>query len=253
MFININMKIAILARPRTFSTAIGKTFAHNYDSIYVGETYLNVLMAIRRYYYLRKSYDLKKAINHLKNELSDHTKKIFSYGNFVIKIFPGMLHFPPGIITEYESFGDIKSKYIFDIDILRLPEYDKILILERNLKQSLISWIYSRKIEHYHHQKNENYEYPTITLETSDFDYVRFYLLDYLLFEKIKEYLNQKNISYTIISENNFNDYVNNDILDTVQTPIKYDQYITNIQDLENFVDYWYPICREQTQNWTYY
>lgn len=247
------MKIAILSRPRTFSTAIGKTLAYQNQAKYLGETYVNVLIAIRRYYHYRKSYDLDKAMNHFKNKLAEHTNTVFSNTNFVTKIFPSMLYFPPGIITERETFEEIKRKYIFDLEIFNLSNYDKIYILERDLKKSLISWIYSSKIQHFHLNKNEKYAYPNITIGLSDFNTARFHIVEYCLLEKFKKYLDEKNLSYSIVSENNFYDHVHDDILETEKTPINYNEYITNITDLEDFINYWYPICKEQTQNWTFY
>ena len=86
-----------------------------------------------------------------------------------------------------------------------------------------------------------------ITIDDIDLSIVRFYILEYCLQEKIKDFLCKQKIPYTDISET-YTQYIDNKPNNN-----DYTKLITNCDMLPNFIDNWYKVCCENTIDWQYY
>lgn len=247
------MKLLILGRGRTCSTAIGNSLAHKYNLKFLGESYFSVHENLLKYYKMRPNCTFATKFNDFTKKIENHTKFLFSHEKMMCKIFPSVLIYPPSASFESETFDDLKRRYIFDLNILNLKGYDQIYFLDRDFYTSAISWVYSNKSKMYHRQKTNSQKYPVITIESSDFAVARFYIIEYLLQQKIKTYLFENNLPTIFIDETNSNEYINKSYLHTTTTDRNYDNLIKNVDEFKNFIDKWYPICEKETKDWNFY
>ena len=247
------MKIALISRGRTYSTAIGTSLAHLNNLEYFGETYFKVHHDLLRYLYYRPKFDKNKAFTKFYQKLEEHTHSTLVNNDFLIKFFPSMLYMPPLLMYENDTFDTIKQHTIFNLDIIKVTEYNKIYFLDRQFHDSIISWVYCNKSLNWHQTKINPKKYDQIFLGKEDFAIAKFYIVEYFLQQKMREYLNNKNIPYTYVDESNYDQYIDNSILSTSQTKINYKDYITNIKELDVFINYWYPIIEKETKNWFFY
>ena len=247
------MRVAILSRPRTVSTAITKSFANTHNLNYLGESYFDIHKYLMRYYHLRPNHTHSNSFSNFSARLINHTDQIFKNEKFVIKIFPSMLHFPPSLMREQDTFTSIKKNFIFNLDILNLQSYNQLYFLDRNFYNSIISWVYSNKSQKFHSRKNKKETYIPVFLTEEEFSIARFYIIEYLLQQKIKKYLDNNKFEYTYVDEKNYHQYVDAEYLPTQQTVIDYKNYIINLADLNAVIDKWYPICEKNTEDWNFY
>jgi len=247
------MRIALISRPRTCSTAISKSLANFYNLDYLGESYFNIHNTLLRYYKLRRNYDTQLALQKFSTQLNDYTNKIFQKENFIIKIFPSILHFPPSNMMEEHSFDFVKNQFLFKLDVLKIKQYDKIYFLDRVLSDSLLSWAYCHHTRYFHKKKSEPPKYIKIEINDHDLSAVKFYIIEYFLQQKIKKYLDTEKIPYTYINESNCESYIDKNYLDIENTIIDYKDYILNLKKFDNFVEKWCSVCEQETQNWNFF
>jgi len=247
------MKIALICRGRTNSTAIGKSLAANKNLEWVGENYFWFHEELVRWLHYRPKYDKTLAFKKFTEIIKDETYKISLQDNFVIKIFPSILHFPPSLMFENTSFESVKNDFIFDTNLIKLNTYDQYYFLDRNFRYSTLSWIYAFQTSQFHQPKINKRNYYKITLNKTDFARTKFYIIEYLMQQKMRKYLENNKIPFTLIDESCYSDYIDNTKLGTEKTSINYEHYIENIKELDSFIDYWYPICEQETSNWNFY
>jgi len=246
------MKIALVCRGRTYSTAIGKSIALKQNLEFTGN-YLRLHHQLLLWYNHRPEYNANNAYAKFTRTIQEETRNIFLKDNFLVKLFPSMLHFPPSLMVENATFDDVKNKFIFDTSVLNLNQYDRYYFLDRNFIYSTLSWIYSCKISYFHATKKHTKNYPKINIDKIDLARTKFYIIEYFMQQKLRNYLDIKNIPYAYINENSYHEYIDAEKLDTVKTPINYENFIENIDELYTFINYWYPICEYETKNWSFY
>lgn len=246
------MKIAIIARGRTNSTAIGKTLAHRNGCEWVGEEYFWHIQEYSNWLTYRPKYNKVLAFEEFKEIIHSFTNTLSLKDNIVTKFFPSILYFPPYFIHENNTLNNVKQNFIFNLDILNLNQYDKFYILDRNLLDSVTSWVYAHKSVTFHNHKIHKRQYYKLTLEKNDFARAKFYILEYFMQHKIKNYLDEHKKTYTYINESSYDQYIDTDFLSTEKTEIDYKNYITNIDELKEFVNHWYPIIEKQTTDWNF-
>jgi hypothetical protein len=233
------MKICLLSRGRTRSTVIANCLSKKFDVPNVGEEYFKAQWEIKRSVDHRKHVDWNSYIPVFENKISEITKNLFNKQSFVCKIFPSMLIAPPQhIINHTDTLEKIKPRIIFCVgNYLQLSKYDKIFFLDRDFKQSVLSWVYSNKTAIYHKYKNKTNTYQIIKLNEVDLARAKFYILEYILQQKLKKFLTEKSISYTIIDDNNFQEILKTHNDDLEKTPISYTELIYRSNDLINNIE----------------
>jgi hypothetical protein len=236
------MKIGLICRGRTRSSIIQDSLSKKHKLINNFEIYLRAQKVFK------KGNDLN---NNFQTELKNITNTIFLKQNFICKLWPSMLIHRPHMFENNQSFDDIKNKIIFNIsEYFRISEYDELYYLNRDLHHSTFSWVYRCK-----RIKLMNYLQPNIplviTIDDIDLSIARFYILEYCLQEKIKDFLNEQQIPYIDITET-YNQYIDNKI-DTIPSNNDYNKLITNSDMLPKFIDDWYNICCENITDWKYY
>jgi hypothetical protein len=243
------MKIGLISRGRTQSTAIIQTLAKRHKLINNFETYFGAANAIKKELHPNNSlYD------EFQLSIKNVTDTIFTSKNFICKIWPSMLIVPPDKFESHQTFDDIKSRIIFNIsEYLRISEYDQLYYINKELQHSTLSWVYAKKTRRFHRfNKHIKYNSPVITIDDNDLDRLRFYILEYCLQEKIKDFLCKQKIPYTDISET-YTQYIDDSMLNTSATNNDYPNLITNSDTISKFIDDWYNICCENTIDWKYY
>ena len=248
------MKICLISRGRTRSTIIGNSLAEKLGVDNVGEVYYRAQWEIKQSVDHRRTIDWNTYIPIFQNKINEITKQLLEKKSFICKIFPSMLIAPPmHIINENETVDHIKHRIIFNIwETLNLSQYDEIYFIERNLAESAISWVYSNKTGIYHKYKNKLNDYKSIKLNSVDYARARFYVLEYLLQEKIKNYLQKNSIPFTLITENNYLDIINGHKNMIDETPVNYKEIINNAENLISYVE---KIQKEYSllvQDWQY-
>jgi hypothetical protein len=235
------MKIGLICRGRTRSCIIQDSLSKKHKLINNFEIYLRA----------QKVFKKSEINNNFQTELKNITNTMFLKQNFICKLWPSMLINRPHMFENNQSFDDIKNKIIFNIsEYFRISEYDELYYLNRDLHHSTFSWVYRCK-----RIKLMNHLQPNIplviTMDDTDLSIARFYILEYCLQEKIKDFLNEQQIPYIDITET-YNQYIDNKI-NTIPSNNNYNKLITNSDMLPKFIDDWYNICCENITDWKYY
>jgi hypothetical protein len=248
------MKIGLISRGRTQSSAIVRTLSKEYDLDDNFELYFQAHSHIIKYQYAKtlgnKNYNLNIDFQ---NQLKTITNSIFLKKNFICKLWPSMLIEPPSKFEKNQTFNNIKNKIIFNIsEYFRIKDYDQLYYISKDLHHSTLSWVYTKKTKLFHRSKFTEYTPPLITIDDNDLDIIRFYILEYCLQEKIKDFLCEQKIPYIDITET-YSQYIDTDSIKTTVTNNDYTKLITNSDMLPKFIDDWYKVCCENTKDWKYY
>lgn len=248
------MKIGLISRGRTQSSAIVQTLSKKYNIDTGFEIYFNAHNHVINYKKLKSLINKKyNSNNDFQIQIKNITNSIFLKENVICKLWPSMLSEPPNRITDNDTFDDIKNKTIFNIsEYFRIKEYDQLYYINKDLHHSTISWVYTKKTKLFHRVKNNDYLTPLITIDKDDLNLIKFYILEYCLQEKIKDFLCEQKIPYTDITKT-YNQYIDNDIINLTVTNNDYAKLITNYDMLPSFIDDWYKVCLENTSDWKYY
>lgn len=256
------MKIGLISRGRTQSSAVIASLAHNYQLINLSEIYFQVLPTVRSIVDVKNKL-LKintdpKAI--FAEKIKNLTNKISIEDNYICKLWPSMITFynyDMNCEPNKELFDSIKKNILFDItNYWKIKEYNILFFLDRDLYESTYSWVYCKKTSLFHNYKIGNITYrkdsPSLILENKDFATAKKYILEYCLQHKLKEFIIQNNLHYIDITDCT-NLYIDNDIVKTQPTNKNYKQLITNSDELHDLIEKWYPICMEYTKDWHFY
>jgi hypothetical protein len=249
----MKMKIGLISRGRTCSTAIIQSIAAKYNISNQHEIYTQTYNLIQNDYLLRKKKSLELERDKFESELKNITNKLFSQNGFIVKIWPRMLIYPHSMSAS-TTFGMIKQNATFNItEYFKINQYDKLYFLDRDLHVSTASWTYSKKTHIFHYNKGDltKPRRPIITINEKDYDIIRFYVLEYCLQQKLKKFLLDSNIDFEDITNNSL-DLIDNSVATMRKTDNDYESLITNYDELQSFITDWYPICLENTKDWYY-
>ena len=248
------MKIGLISRGRTQSSAIVRTLSKKYNLDDEFELYFQAHNHIIKYQSIKAlgNRNYNSTID-FQNQLKAITNNIFLKENFICKLWPSMLIAPPTMFRKDQTFDNIKNQIIFNIsEYFQIANYDQLYYINKDLHHSTLSWVYTKKTKLFHRSKFTEYTPPLITIDDTDLDTIRFYILEYCLQEKIKDFLCEQKIPYIDITET-YNEYIDIDVIKTTVTNNDYTKLITNYDMLPKFIDDWYEVCRANTNDWKYY
>lgn len=239
------MKIGVICRGRTGSSAVTRTIAKKHQCLTIGENF-----QAHSHILGKKDIECSEKMNIFKKYIFQSNKNLFFQKRFVVKIWPSMLILPPNKIENFETFVDFRQKIIFDIEEhLFLSKYDHLYFLDRNLYDSTLSWVYAKKINVFHKTKTLLPNYYKIKLDDNDYALAKFYILEYCLQKKIKKYLQNSNIAFTEITMDDF-DFDSN--LPLEKSENDYKNLIIGVDDMIKFIGEQYNICQESTKDWVF-
>jgi len=248
------MKIALLCRGRTRSTAVIEYLSKVHNIQNKSEIYFT-----NHKFVLSPQYSIK---NHKKlyieklcdfqNLLNNTTTELLNIPSFICKIWPSMLVYPPSSFSYDEDLSSIKNRTIFDItNTLKLKEYNKVVVLNRDLITSSLSWVYAKHTNVFSVLSHQKRKFHKIKLNELDLDFLRFYILEYCLQEKIVDYLDKTELKYEIFS--GYDSLTNNIQLRTKDSKNNYDLLIENLDDTKQFISNFYKSCQIETKDWYFY
>jgi len=248
------MKIGLISRGRTRSTAIIQSLSVKLNVPNYREIYRTIPDLIKKDYRLIRQQSIDLEFSRFKTDVLKITEQCFSQDSFITKIWPSMFTYHLSYkMSINETFDMIKKNTIFDItEYFKINQYDKLYFIDRSLHISATSWVYAYKNKLYHFGKNGGEPHrPITTLNEKDFDVVRFYILEYCLQQKLKNFLLDNNIVFEDITDNSL-EFIDSSIAKMRKTNNDYKSLITNYDELQSFITDWYPICLENTKDWTY-
>lgn len=251
------MKIAIICRPRTSSTALIESLQKEFDMTNYGEDYLNTIKNLPTYSnfytFFQRRNNLPESGHNFQQDIKTITNKIWNTENFVIKIFPRMLTIPPYRILESEVIANLQKKVLFNIsDTMNFHLYDRIYILDRDIYSSSASWIYSNRTYSFFPSERDLLKEKKIKLTEKDYNQLRFTVLEYVLFCKLTNYLIEKEIPFTNIT-NSLNDYINQKNTQRKKSNRIFSELIEDYTDMCLYIDDYHKKCVEETKDWFFY
>lgn len=243
------MKIALVSRARTFSSPIITHLALRYNLTNKFEIYFdNNDTLFSKKNLLKTVVNKKHTFDHFKDNIYDFTKNLHTEDNFICKLWPMFLIYPPHFIHPNQSTIDFQDKIVFDISYYwDLEKYDKIYYCDRDLYSSALSFVYANKTRVWHKKKNIKNFYPKIKVDSNTICKTKFYILEYILHHKILDYLNSKNIPV-----NHFTDLSNCFETNFVPTNNNYKNLIENYEVIIETIDQYYPIYLQETADWKF-
>jgi hypothetical protein len=246
------MNIGIISRPRTVSTAVINTLEKKYHLTNEFEDYHVLVTSLLGDNKKLKNLEDSAKQEYFENALLAKTNEFFSNGNFVCKIWPCMFMRSPVIMLPNWSMDYIKSRTAFDITrLFNIDKYDQLYFIDRDVYTTTASWIYSRKINVFHTHRSKKHSTPIINLNTMDYAYAKFHVLEYVLQQKLKQLLIEKQIPFVDIS-NNYNDYIDESLLTTKKSEHDYPSLITDYEKLHNSITEWCEFFTESTKDWKF-
>jgi len=242
--LNMSMNVLVICRLRTRSTYFLKTICDYYDLHNYNEDYFT----------LPSSYSCALQYNNAHNSIfdkrnqekwkkyiqkfEDRTNYYFSQSNFGIKLFSKMISSHP-LFLYHDKFQDIKM--IPNIEkICMFESYDNIYFLDRDLFDSVSSYVYSLQVGKSIYYKNDKGKVVSFTENL--YPNVNSYILDYLIQQKIKKILYSNNIPCTYLDYHEIPDF----LLDykstqsknlTKDTKYDYKYLIQNYDELINYTN----------------
>jgi hypothetical protein len=246
------MKVIIISRGRTRSSHLQKSISNTHNLRDLKENLIRGLHAYDpefdiRYKNSKINID-ELRFNQHKQLLINWTKTFFAQNNYVVKLWPRMLVSKPHEITY--NLQDYKPNIVTDLStILKLQEYDKVYFLDRNLIDSVYSWVYANITNNFlFFEGDKSYvkhlqQYDKISVKEEHFSMLKFYIYEIALQNKIREYLLIKNINHTLLNYDEIPDYVDknfNKLSIYKDAKFDYSKKIANYDELSNYINQTY-------------
>lgn len=246
------MKIGIISRGRTRSTAIINSIATNLNLPNKSEIYFQAHDKFIKQFSLLHKLDQNNQLNVFGQKIDQITNSLFENENFICKIWPSMLIMTPHQLSN-DLINTVYKNTLFEANkYIRLSEYDQLYFIDRNILLSTLSWVYSKKTRIFHKHKNQDLVYEPIDLTASDYDRAKFYILEYCLQQKLKHYLIENNIPFTDISDTNYKEYTIDSLLLMEEHNVDYESLISNSKELIEFISYTHDECINTTYHWKF-
>lgn len=251
MCLNKHMNILAICRLRTRSTYFLQSLCNYYNLTNRNESYFEIpssyscsLQYINPYPIFFQRH-LEKWAKYSK-KLHNQTLYNIERGNFGIKLFSKMISSHPVFLNE-SQFDQIQI--VSDIEkVFEFNLYDSIYFLDRNLLDSVASYVYSLQVGKSLYKtviKNKSVEF-TNNLYPS----VNSYILDCIIQQKIRTVLDNKNFSYTYLDYHDIPEFLrsydqNNQPNLPVDTKFDYTKLITNYEELVRYTNNIYSILQK--------
>lgn len=250
------MKIALVCRPRTASTAIIHSLAAEYNLTNLNERYLSISIGLPihsdAYKAFMKIKNLPTPESQFHNNIKNITTDLLNQNNFILKIFPRMLTVPYFRILQSDTLTEYKNKILFNLsDTMHFEMYDKIYLLDRDFHSSCASWVYSTHTHSFFISADKIDNQPQIKLTAKDYNQLRFFILENVLYHKLLDYLDKKQIAKVDIS-NNFSDYINQHS-PVIKSERKFSKLIDTYDDMCRYIDEYHAYCISETKDWLFY
>ena len=244
------MKIALVSRARTYSTPIIELLSKQYDVENKFEIYFDIYWNDFGKTKLLKTYIQKNNnFTYFQNKILELTNKLQEHNNFICKLWPMFITYPPHVINPSESANNLRKNIIFDISkYLAVKNYDKIYVADRNLYDSALSFVYANKTRIWHSTKNIKRSYTKMQADDFTISKTKYYIVEYILHQKMIEYLKKNNIPHTV-----FEDYNLLDQSQFVKTNNNYENLIYNVEIIKHTIDNYYPLYQTETSDWAFY
>ncbi len=243
------MKFCILSRPRTLSSFFTYSLAEFHGLSNKFETYnrlANKLLLVKQSCNLSKQKP--NYLSNLRSEITHITNDMFLESNFVCKIFPR--HF---ILFENRLNSTDPNYYRLDTisetefcvltdyyNLFRLSDYDHIYFLDRNLYDSVSSYVYAIKTKTFAQKyKKTHILHKPITVTALDYPHINIAILEYVVGNMIKNQLvDRPNI--TFLTDDIVQEYVEKNFKPTLSTykqSLDYNCLISNRNELCDYID----------------
>lgn len=248
------MKVALICRGRTRSNAVMADLASRYNLQNKSEIYFQNHEFFYSYKVKMKSSQLKTFDDkflYFQNLMKKTTSELFNQNNFICKIWPSMLIFKPAAFSAEDSFQDIHKKTIFNIsEAMSIHQYDKIIWLDRDLLSSTLSWVYAKHTNIFSVTQNKTVSFEPIKLTDHDISVAKFYVLEYCLHKKMRDYFVGKNIPIEEYAD--FENLRTNKSVKLIDPKNNYYSLINDVDTLVKEIHQFYDICLKETENWQF-
>lgn len=248
------MKILVISRPRCRTSFLCESASLFYNIPNLHEDYDYIMerykIDYQRYFLLKKTPSLKELNQNLLSHVNFINNKI-QQQNGVIKFFPRhLLSYFFTNVGSHMSFDDIKTfSYICETNItesFNLKMYDKIILLERDLLESAISYangIQTKKMLFFNAKefKYELKKVPKISIDNQVFKNINFYIFEYFMYLQLKNYINNnfenvETLTYDTCTEYVKKHYNNQDQVKYIDTKFNYADKIINYNELKSYI-----------------
>lgn len=247
------MKIGLICRGRTFSSAIIESLSNDNNLLNYGEQYFTCLNTANKINNLKHKWGISHKFETFETCLLSYTTKLFQTDNFVCKLWPTMLLYRDTFDIEV-SLDYVKDNFIFNITkYWNLKDYDKLYFLDRDLITSTYSWVYAKHKKFFNLNKTQNAGeiYTNITINDSDINLAKLYILEYCLQHKMKKFLIENN--FNIIEVDNHNNLINQSSVPIIASNQNYTKLINNYNILDNLFTDYLPYCQNKIDDWKFY
>lgn len=239
------MNILAICRLRTRSTYFLQSLCNYYNLTNRNESYFEIptLYSCSLQYANRHPIFYKKHQDQWTNysrKLQEQTLQNFAKDNFGIKLFSKMLSSHPLFLDETQLD---KVQIVDNIaNIFRFDLYNQIYFLDRNLLESVASYVYSLRIGKSIYKPNDYIKNQPIQFSNKINSTVNSYILDYIIQQKVKTILDEQNISYTYIDYKDIPIFLeaynqNNRPNLSIDTKRNYAELITNYEELVDYTN----------------
>jgi hypothetical protein len=257
------MHILIVGSPRNRTSYLSDAFSKHYnlENLYEILDFTEILRdEIYKGNLKKKLCNVSVMEKHL-SYLNQQTQKIFDTNRAVVKLFPRHI-----VNTTQENYKyPFSIKNIEDINfqlvpnfskVLRLDKFDEIIILNRDIVDSTISYIFNIFISPIHiivNEQQKNYihnSFKNIKINEKYYPLINFYIYEYILGHYLHEYI-IKNYKTKELTYNNCIEYVENNLPNGVKTEfyksdINYKKIISNYDEISDYVNSVYDKLKKQ-------
>jgi hypothetical protein len=250
------MKILLISRGRTRSTYLQSKLCQTYNLSDYGERFNKNSYAYSSSLDLKYNNTLDKVSdlrwNHFCNLTTDIVNSFFQTENFAAKLWPRMLvSFPQEISSNIETYN---PNIITNLSLyFRIKEYDQIYFLDRDITDSVCSWIYAKIIKNFLFKNTGNskidmkLQNTPVCISDKFLPIVNYYIYEIALQYKILEYLYENDINFIKLDYNDIPNYCNSTLqgVDIYKhSNFDYSTIITNYSEIRDHSINTYEIAK---------
>lgn len=247
------MNILAICRLRTRSTYFLQSLCNYYNLVNRNESYFEIpnLYSCSLQYANTHPIFYKKHLEQWMNyrqKLQEQTLLNFTKGDFGIKLFSKMISSHPLFLHENQLH---KIQIIENIEnTLRFDLYDQIYFLDRNVIDSVASYVYSLRVGKSIYKTDANIKNQEVEFTDRMYSNVNSYILDCVIQQKIRTILDNKNFSYTYLDYHDIPKFLerynqNNQSNLPIDTKYNYSNLITNYDILVEYTNNMYSVLQK--------